>query len=151
MDERAMDERTLRTLGLAVGCGALAIAATIAAMSGPAPPSPAPRAAPAADTAHAAFIVRFKSDHPLGKAQALAAQGKAGAAKAAAERALNAPDLKGLCFERFTLGGAETVLRPCGGGPRSTPEAWLARLRAMPGVDYADANVTLDAEKAHVD
>jgi hypothetical protein len=58
----------------------------------------------------------------------------------------------GLCFDRFTAGGAEVVLRTCEAVPAGRLEAvrsrWLARLRAMRAVEYVDANVTATQERA---
>ena len=131
-----------------------AAAPTISGPSGDvsaAPSAPTPAVEPAAavpppEDLTTTFIVRFKAAHPLGKAQALAAKGRLTAAAAAAKKALAAGDMKGLCFERFTLGGAETVLRLCP-DTQTSAKAWLTKLRTSPDVEYADANVTVDVEK----
>jgi hypothetical protein len=51
-----------------------------------------------------------------------------------------------LCLDRFTVGGAEMVLRTCAPVARAerqrTTDRWLSRLRVMPGVAYADVNVS---------
>jgi type IV secretory pathway VirB10-like protein len=93
------------------------------------------------------FIVRFDGPHPLARAQALYAAGQHAIAEADARRAVAAtPALRGLCFSKFTL-GAETVLVACqrvsGAQLKAVSDRWTRRLRAMPGVDYADPNVIL--------
>lgn len=168
----AVDQRRIRHGALAVGGVALIGALAAAFMNGdPRPPplaqdapkiaGPAP-AAPSAETpaqegeplfetagadaapppSDVSFVVRFDATHDLGRAQALAAQGRDAEARRRAEAALRSrADLRGLCFDRFTLGGAEIVLRPCAGAPSASQQTWLLRLRGMPGVDYADANL----------
>jgi len=102
-------------------------------------------------TARLTFIVRFRPGHPIGKAQALAARGKFVAASRMARAAQSRADIKGLCFDRFTVGGAETVLRPCTPSLATDAAAitsvWLEKLRASALVEYADANVAVDTEK----
>ncbi|MDX2234471.1 MAG: hypothetical protein NW200_08220 [Hyphomonadaceae bacterium] len=93
------------------------------------------------------FIVRFKDNHPLSRAQALAEQGARAQAEASARETLaRRSDLTGLCFRRFTL-GAEIVLAHCAAVPPAkiadTSDRWVRRLKAMAGVQYADANVVL--------
>lgn len=119
----------------------------------PAVDAPAPEAEPVFETAgadaaplanDASFLVRFEPTHELGRAQALAAQGRIAEARRRAETALRTrADLRGLCFDRFTAGGAEILVRPCPGAPAQNAgqQSWITRLRAMPGVEYADANL----------
>ncbi|MGE0829945.1 MAG: hypothetical protein AB7O04_11405 [Hyphomonadaceae bacterium] len=91
------------------------------------------------------FIVRFRPDHPMGEAQALEAAGQCEAARALAERTLrDRRELSGLCFNRFTAGGAEIVLDVCASAADS--EDWLARLRAMEDVEYADGNMIVQID-----
>jgi hypothetical protein len=161
----AIDDHSLRNWGMALGGGAIAVAAGIAGLGGQhraADPATEPAGVTAPATAGptnagpntagpVTFIVRFKESHPLGAAQALAAAGRQEKAAAAAKAALaSAPDLQGLCFERFTMGGVETVLRLCtlpdGAARTAASASWLAQLRASDQVEYADANVTVDAE-----
>jgi hypothetical protein len=107
---------------------------------------------PPAD-APVSFLVRFRGDGPIARAQALAQRGRemeAGAmvaAQVARQRAL-----RGLCFDRFTVGAAEVVLRSCApiaAEERATVQArWLARLRDIRAVAYADLNATLAQEHA---
>jgi hypothetical protein len=106
----------------------------------------------AAGQSETLFIVKFKPAHPLGRAQHLAAQGKLTQARANAVAALtHSASLKGLCFERFTVGGGETVLRVCPRpalAKREAAAAWfLARLRANPLIEYADRNAVADVEQ----
>jgi hypothetical protein len=58
----------------------------------------------------------------------------------------------GLCFERFTAGAAEVVLRTCNAiaaRQRAAIEArWLSRLRGMRAVAYADVNATASLDRA---
>jgi hypothetical protein len=99
----------------------------------------------------ATFLVRFEDAHPLARAQALAAEGRDAAAQRAAERGVrNDRNLRGLCFDRFTVGGAEIVLKPCAPVPPEERadfrQGWAERLSAMPGVAYAEANVIVRPE-----
>jgi hypothetical protein len=143
-----MDDKTLRGWGIAIGAGAMAVAAGVATLGGQAQDN---GAAPTNGTAQVEFLVSFKSG-AMADAQALAAKGETVRAEAAARTALaRSKQLDGLCFQRFTLGGAETVLTPC--APQSSPareqERWLKRLRGMNSVSYADADVVvgIDAQK----
>jgi hypothetical protein len=97
------------------------------------------------------FIVRFDDRHPLSRAQALYLQGKRAEAEAAARETLaRRPEFSGLCFERFTF-GAELVFAHCAPVPRAqiqrTSDRWTRKLRAMKGVQYADANVVAQVER----
>jgi hypothetical protein len=141
-----MDDKTLRGWGIALGAGAMVVAAGVAAVGGQ-----SERAnATGASKGHAEFLVSFKEGGALGDAQALAARGELERAGTAARSALaRSGDLNGLCFERFTLGGAEMVLsvcRPTSSAERDS-ERWLKRLRAMPNVNYADSDVIVDTQK----
>jgi hypothetical protein len=106
---------------------------------------PAPGGAPS-QAEPIGFVVRFAADHALGRAQALEASGRCDEAARLARATIAAStELRGLCFDRFTLGGAETVLISCAPVPRAQSSAyqrdWLARFRAMRGVEYADVNM----------
>jgi len=113
------------------------------------PPARAPVAtAAAADQPPVKLLVRFNAAHPMSKAAALAARGDGAGAEALARRTLRSrADLAGLCFEDFTLGGAELVLTPCEAPPQAKAEAaarrWVRYLKGLPGVDYADQNVLI--------
>jgi hypothetical protein len=56
-------------------------------------------------------------------------------------------DFAGLCFDRFTVGAAEVVLRTCtaivASERANVQQSWLTRLRAMAGVAYVDANASV--------
>jgi hypothetical protein len=161
---RRMDVNALRTWGIAVSSalmvGALALAA-----------QPSPRAdaqgveqpvlepggfeiaqAPA-QAAPVAFLVRFQGSGPIARAQTRAARGQTTAAQRSLEAQLRRQSaFSGLCFDRFTVGAAEVVLRSCepvAAHERASYQArWLARLQAMRAVAYADGNATASPERA---
>jgi hypothetical protein len=94
------------------------------------------------------LIVRFRQAHPLGRAQALEAQGRCEEAAQLARDTLAAQgEFAGLCFDRFTLGGAEIVLKAC--APPDDIDAfqqhWIERLEAMEQVEYAEPNLISEA------
>ncbi len=91
------------------------------------------------------FLVRFRGEGPIAQAQAEAARGReARAARIIQAQLERQAAFDGLCFDRFTVGAAEVVLRSCADVPAAERAAfqtrWLARLNAMRAVDYADAN-----------
>jgi len=89
------------------------------------------------------LIVRFEAPHPLARAQEIAAQGRVAEAGRAAQATIRGRgDLRGLCFDRFTLGGAEIVLKSCStvADGAAFQRRWSTRLNAMPGVEYAEPN-----------
>jgi hypothetical protein len=99
------------------------------------------------------FIVNFRSSHALGRAQALQNAGRFDeAAQLVAATLRDDTALRGLCFERFTLGGAELVLKVC--APSSLEESfetqrrWLEQLDGTPGVDYVERNLVAQHEDA---
>ena len=99
------------------------------------------------------FIVRFRGDGPIARAQALAARGRVTQAERQVEAQLaRQRAFAGLCFDRFTVGGAEIVLRACEEIPAAARAAfqarWLARLNAMGAVDYADVNAAASTQRA---
>jgi hypothetical protein len=176
-----MDERAVRLWGVIIGGACIAAALSVATFTGPqqkakpapdkaatAPAAPAaetppakevkiadagPTAAPAAAPGEPlTFIVAFAPGHPLKRAQELEAQGRHDAAVQAAHAALRGQrELRGLCYDRFTLGGAEIVLRLCTTPPESERTAvqrrWSARLSGMSGVEYAEPNVLAQPER----
>lgn len=100
-----------------------------------------------------AFIVRFQGAGPIARAQAQAERGQTQAAQRQVEIQLQRQTaFAGLCFDRFTLGGAEIVLRTCESVPgnerAAVQQQWLTRLQAMRAVDYVDANATATQERA---
>jgi hypothetical protein len=99
------------------------------------------------------FIVNFRSSHDLGRAQGLQNAGRFDeAAQLVAATLRDDAALRGLCFERFTLGGAELVLNVC--APSSLEESfetqrrWLEQLEGTPGVDYVERNLVAQHEDA---
>jgi hypothetical protein len=142
-----MDDKTLRGWGIAIGAGAMAVAAGVATLGGRAEE----RATATGADGQVEFLVAFDEGAPLADAQALAAKGEMARAETAARSALaRSKQLSGLCFERFTLGGAEMVLRVCTPTASATRDRdrWLKRLRRLDSVKYADANIVvgLDAK-----
>lgn len=152
-----MDVQLLRFWGIVVGGALMALALWIAALG---PETTRAQAAPRqtaevaqSRTAPASFLVRFRGNGPIARAQADAARGRINQAQTRIEAQLRRQrDFAGLCFERFTAGAAEVVLRTC--APVSAREhtaverRWLSRLRAMRGVAYADANAVAAIERA---
>jgi hypothetical protein len=172
-----MDVNVLRNWGIAASAAALAVALALATM-GHASPGEAPGASSdrlvaqditsdgAFETAQAgppppvhagplgrvAFLVRFRGTGPLANAQALAARGRMAQAGAAAQAALRSQSaFAGLCFDHYTVGGAETVLRSCAVIPAAERAAfqarWTARLQGMRAVAYVDANADVSQER----
>jgi hypothetical protein len=97
------------------------------------------------------FVVRFEATHPLAQAQNLSRRGKHADAERTARAVIGSrPDLRGLCFDRFTVGGAEIVLRACDAVPAGQRAAfqqnWTRRLNKMSGVQYADVNTTVQPD-----
>jgi hypothetical protein len=138
-----MDVNALRISGIAV-TGALIAACLTLAYSAAPRPAQAQMAAAAQENA-VLFLVRFQGGGPIARAQARAVRGEVAAARGAIEAQLRRQaDFFGLCFDRFTTGAAEVVLRSC--APVADAEragfeqTWLVRLRAMRGVAYADLN-----------
>ncbi len=151
-----MDVNALRTWGIAVS-GALMVGALAFALQ-PEATAQAQHAAAQiaqAETRAAAvgFIVRFRGTGPIARAQAQAARGQTAQAQRQVELQLQRQSaFGGLCFDRFTVGGAEMVLRTCDAIAASERAAvqqrWGARLRAMRAVEYVDANATVTQERA---
>lgn len=99
------------------------------------------------------FIVRFRGSGPIARAQAQAARGQTAQAQRQVEIQLRRQTaFAGLCFDRFTIGGVEMVLRTCNAVAASERAAvqqrWGARLRAMRAVEYVDVNATVTPERA---
>ena len=142
-----MNVNALRTWGIAVSAAMIAASLAIAAQ-----PAPAETRADMVQLAQAAqqaeplsFLVRFRGAGPIARAQRAASQGETEAAQRQVEVQLGRQrDFAGLCFDRFTVGAAEVVLRTCEAIVPSERAAiqqeWLTRLRAMRAVEYVDAN-----------
>lgn len=149
-----MDVNAMRIWGIAVGAAMLAGALAIAWQ----PETEAAQAQTAvqiaqADMAPVGFIVRFRGHGPIARAQGQAARGQTAAAQRQVEVQLRRQTaFSGLCFDRFTIGGAEMVLRTCEAVAASERQAvqqrWSARLRAMRAVEYVDVNATVTQERA---
>lgn len=153
-----MDVQLLRFWGIVVGAGLISAALWIAALGPEARPELTPSEPPAElaqsrVVVSAAFFVRFRGAGPMARAQADAARGAMARAQRRIETQLRRQRaFAGLCFDRFTPGAAEVVLRTCAPvtpGERAAIEAgWLGRLRAMDAVAYADVNATATRESA---
>lgn len=101
----------------------------------------------------ASFIASFRPSHALGRAQALQNAGRnEEAERLVAVTLRDDAALRGFCFERFTLGGAEIVLNVCAPSPSDDPlitqRRWLEQLGATPGVAYAELNLVVGRERA---
>lgn len=150
-----MDLNALRLWGIGVSGAVIAVALMFAAE-----PAPEAQAQPqgAFEIAQAqaepvAFLVRFRGEGPIARSQAQAVRGQTGAAQREIEVQLRRQSaFAGLCFDRFTLGAAEVVLRTCdaiAASERAAVQArWLQRLQAMRAVAYADANTTATQGRA---
>lgn len=148
----------MRFWGIVTGSALIALALWIAAL-GP-ETAPAQAATPAAvevaqapAAAPASFLVRFRGSGPIARAQASAARGQLSQAQARIEAQLRRQaGLAGLCFDRFTVGAAEVVLRTCepiaARDRAAVEQRWLTRLRAMGAVAYADLNATATQGRA---
>jgi hypothetical protein len=151
-----MDVNALRTWGIAVTgalmVGALAIALQ-PAMQAVAQPQAAAVQMAQAEAAPVGFIVKFRGTGPIARAQERAAEGQLAQAQRQVEIQLGRQTaFAGLCFDRFTVGGAEIVLRTCeaiAASERSgVQQSWGARLQAMRAVEYVDANATVTQQRA---
>lgn len=139
-----MDVNALRIWGIAVSA-ALIAACLVLAYRAPAPEAFAQEAAQTPASAPVQFLVRFQGGGPIARAQAQAERGRTAPAQAVIEAQLvRQSDFAGLCFDRFTSGAAEVVLRSCapvaGAEQADYAGTWLARLRGMRAVVYADVN-----------
>ncbi len=155
-----MDLNALRIWGIAISASLLAGSLAVATFARePAPQDAAQgvfeiaQAAPATSAGPLSFLVRFRGTGPIARAQALAARGRTDEAQAQIEAQLRRQaSFRGLCFDRFTVGAAEVVLRTCAAivpSERAAVQArWLAQLRDMRGVAYADVNATASQQRA---
>lgn len=151
-----MDLDAMRLWGIAV-TGALMIGALAIALQpethAEAQPQAVARIAQAeVRDAHVGFIVRFRGGGPIARAQAQAARGRTQQAQRQVEAQLvRQRGFSGLCFDRFTVGGAEIVLKTCEPVAASerarVQQSWGARLRAMRAVEYVDANATVTQQR----
>ena len=151
-----MDVNALRIWGIGVTgalmVGALAIAFQPETRAEAQPQAAAQLTQSDARVAHIGFIVRFRGAGPISRAQAHAARGQLAQAQRQVEAQLaRQRAFSGLCFDRFTVGGAEIVLRTCDAVAASehagVQQSWGARLRAMRAVEYVDANATVTQQR----
>jgi len=103
--------------------------------------------------ARASFVVSFRPSHALGRAQSLQSAGRYDEAeRLVGETLRDDAALRGLCFDRFTLGGTEIVLNACAPSPWDdqliVQRRWLEQLGATPGVAYADLNLAAQSDHA---
>lgn len=152
-----MDVNALRISGIAVTGILMAVALVVAfdpQTNAEAQPQGVAEIAQAQTGASSvAFIVRFRGTGPIARAQAQAARGQIAQAQRQVEIQLQRQSaFAGLCFDRFTVGGAEMVLRTCEPVAASeragVQQSWGARLRAMRAVEYVDANATVTQQRA---
>lgn len=154
-----MNVSALRMWGIAASAAVMAVALTIAlqpAQSAQAePPVTTYQVAQAGATeaTPVALLVRFRGAGPIARSQARAASGQIQQAQRTVEAQLRRQTaFAGLCFDRFTVGGAEIVLRTCEPVAAServrVQQNWLNRLRAMRAVEYADANAAATQGRA---
>lgn len=147
-----MDVNALRTWGLVVG-SVLMASALMLSREGVAQTNAPVFEVAQAQAAPVAFLVRFQGGGPIARAQALAAQGQtARAGEQVTAQLARQVSLRGLCFDRFTVGAAEIVLRSCepvaASDRASYQQSWVSRLQAMRAVAYVDANATASPERA---
>jgi hypothetical protein len=150
-----MNWEWLRLSGVAASAAAL-VASVALALSSQAPARAQPTApvlAQGPQATHVAFLVRFRGDGPIARAQRDAARGRTNQAQSTIEAQLRRQTpFNGLCFDRFTVGAAEVVLRSCEPVAATDRVAyqqrWTARLDAMGSVEYVDPNATASTERA---
>lgn len=154
---RRMNVNALRISGIAVTGALMAVALFVAAQPqthAEAQPQAVGELAQAQTAAGSVgFIVRFRGTGPIARAQAQAARGQLQQAQRQVEVQLQRQRaFAGLCFDRFTVGGAEMVLRTCetvaASERNAVQQSWGARLRAMRAVEYVDANATVTQNRA---
>lgn len=151
-----MDVIALRTWGIAFTGAAMAVALMIGFQprADAQAPQPVVQLAQAeARAAPIAFLVRFRGSGPIARAQARGARGNLPLAQREIEAQLRRQSaFSGICFDRFTAGAAEVVLRTCTAIVASerarVQQQWLTRLRGMRAVEYVDANATATQERA---
>jgi hypothetical protein len=102
--------------------------------------------APVTSSEPMSYLVNFRPSHALGRAQALQNAGRYDEAQLLVAATLrDDASLRGLCFERFTVGGAEIVLNLCAPSPWEeravTQRRWLEQLGVTPGVAYVERNL----------
>lgn len=149
-----MLRRDLTAASLVVMCVAsLAGCAPAATSQPPAAIEATEQVQPEAAALRVSFLVNFRPSHDLGRAQALENAGRRDeAAQLVAATLRDDMALRGLCFERFTLGGAEMVLTVC--APSSLDESfdaqrrWFEQLGSTPGVIFVERNLVAQHQDA---
>jgi hypothetical protein len=149
-----MDVNAVRLWGIAASAVVMAVALAFAL-------EPASNAAPqgvyettqAPPATAVSFVVAFRGNGPIARSQAAAVRGQTAPAQREIEvQLIRQTAFAGLCFDRFTVGAAEVVLRTCepvlAAARERTAAEWLQRLRAMRAVAYADANTTATPGRA---
>jgi hypothetical protein len=106
--------------------------------------------APDASSQPMSYLVNFRPSHALGRAQALQSAGRYDEAELLVAATLrDDASLRGLCFERFTAGGADIVLSVCSPSAWEeravTQRRWLEQLGVTPGVAYVERNLAAQA------
>jgi len=135
---------------------ALIVGALAFSFTAPAPAAlaqPAQTQAPAARAEPVAFLVRFQGQGPIASAQRAAQGGRLAQGQRVIEAQLaRQTAFAGLCFDRFTAGAAEVVLRTCdviaANARAATQQNWLTRLQAMRAIAYVDANAVASQSRA---
>ena len=148
-----MSLSAMRLWGIAASA-ALVLGALVFSLTAPAPlalAQPAQAQSPRAEPV--AFLVRFQGQGPIATAQRAAQRGRIAPAQREIEAQLaRQTAFAGLCFDRFTVGAAEVVLRTCTAIVASeragVQQSWLTRLQAMRGVAYVDANALASQGRA---
>jgi hypothetical protein len=85
------------------------------------------------------ILVAFERSHPMHEAQRLFADGRRQEARELAGRLLaERRELRGLCLQRFSIGGAEIHV---GAPSAATVTDWVERLSKMDGVERAEAEL----------
>jgi len=148
-----MNIAAMRHWGIAASA-ALVVGALVFSITAPGPQALAQptQAAPAA-AEPVAFLVRFQGQGPIASAQRAAQAGRTAQAQRIIEAQLaRQTAFAGICFDRFTVGAAETVLRTCAAVAASeragVQQSWLTRLQAMRAVAYVDANAVASQGRA---
>ncbi|HRP10430.1 MAG TPA: hypothetical protein PLK37_05295, partial [Terricaulis sp.] len=98
-------------------------------------------------------LVRFQGQGPIASAQRAAQGGRLAQGQRVIEAQLaRQTAFAGLCFDRFTAGAAEVVLRTCdviaANARAATQQNWLTRLQAMRAIAYVDANAVASQSRA---
>lgn len=112
--------------------------------------APNPSAAPILPPAE--VLVRFAPGHPLHRAHMLRSQGEAQSARALIDSQLPLrPELRGLCFVRFTSGGYEMVLAVCPAPDSAAARAAavdraVRRLDRTANVEYVEENLVFGVQ-----